>query len=204
MSARSLLILSLLAAPAAAAPTLDPQYGDHAVVQRGKPLILSGSATPGEQLSVTFAGSKATTTTDASGRWSVSLPARAGGGPFKINVTGANGASAASEDVAIGDVWLCSGQSNMEFPLRHALSGEDEVQAGRRPQSAPPESAAAAGSCTAGDLRQAAVVAHGDAGLSQGLLRRLLLYGARIARVAEGADRRNRTMLGAEPRSEHG
>jgi sialate O-acetylesterase len=133
MSARSLLILALLAAPAAAAPTLDPQYGDHGVVQRGKPLILTGSAVPGEQLSVTFAGAKATATADASGRWSASLPARTGGGPFKISVVGANGASADSDDIAIGDVWLCSGQSNMEYPVRRALNGEGEAQAANDP-----------------------------------------------------------------------
>jgi sialate O-acetylesterase len=128
MPPRSLLILlGLAASTAVAAPTLDPQFGDHAVIQRGKPVLLSGTAAARERLTVTFAGQSKRTTADADGRWQAQFPAHAAGASLTINVTGADG-SAGSADVAVGDVWLCSGQSNMEYPVRRALNSDGEVQ----------------------------------------------------------------------------
>jgi sialate O-acetylesterase len=130
MSARSTLILfGLLASGAAAAPTIDPQYGDHAVIQRGKPVHLSGTAVPGERLTVSFASKDRVTVADPWGRWKADFPvSSAGGGPFTIKVAGNGNESTIAKDIAIGDVWLCSGQSNMEYPLRRALNGDGEVQ----------------------------------------------------------------------------
>jgi sialate O-acetylesterase len=128
MSARSLLILSALSASGAfAAPTLDPQFGDHAVIQRGKPVLLSGTASPNESLTITFGGEQKTISADALGRWQANFASRGRGGPFNIRVSGRSG-EAIAQDIAIGDVWLCSGQSNMEYPLRRALNGDGEVQ----------------------------------------------------------------------------
>jgi sialate O-acetylesterase len=126
MPARSaLILLGLLASAAAASPTIDPQYGDHAVIQRGKPVRLSGTAAPGERVTVSFAGQSRTATADASGHWQAAFPAPAQDS-HSITVVG-NG-TATAKDVAVGDVWLCSGQSNMEYPLRRALNGDGEVQ----------------------------------------------------------------------------
>lgn len=134
MSARSLLILLGIAAPAAsAAPTIDPAFGDHAVIQRDRPIILSGDAAPGARLVVSFAGEQRTASADRAGRWSATFAARAAGGPYAIGIAGADG-SAAAADILIGDVWLCSGQSNMEFPLRRALNGEAEAQGADDPE----------------------------------------------------------------------
>ncbi|MES2120757.1 MAG: sialate O-acetylesterase [Pseudomonadota bacterium] len=134
MSARSLLILAtLLASAASAAPSIDPQYGDHAVIQRGKAILITGSAAPGERLKIDFAGTARTATANAAGRWSASFPVRSAGGPHRLNVAGPNGAWASSGDILIGDVWLCSGQSNMEYPLRRALNGDGEVQSANDP-----------------------------------------------------------------------
>jgi sialate O-acetylesterase len=131
MSARALLILTtLLASAATAAPTIDPQFGSHAVLQRGRPIVLSGDATRNERLSVRFAGDTRNAIADSAGRWRASFPARTSGGPYSIELNGA----AAAEDVEIGDVWLCSGQSNMEYPLRRALNGDGEVQSAADPQ----------------------------------------------------------------------
>jgi sialate O-acetylesterase len=131
MSARALLILTtLLASAATAAPTIDPQFGSHAVLQRGRPIVLSGDGTPNERLSVRFAGDTRNAIADSAGRWRASFPARTSGGPYSIELNGA----AAAEDVEIGDVWLCSGQSNMEYPLRRALNGDGEVQSAADPQ----------------------------------------------------------------------
>jgi sialate O-acetylesterase len=123
MPARPLLISALFASSAIAAPTIDPQFGDQAVIQRDKPVLLSGTAAPGERLTVTFAGTHKPARADENGSWRAEFAARAAGGPFSIKVTGPSGTASAS-DVAIGDVWLCSGQSNMEFPLFRALGYE--------------------------------------------------------------------------------
>lgn len=128
MPARSALILAgLLASAAAAGPAIDPQFGSHAVIQRGRPIVLTGTATPGEKLTVAFVDGGRFVTADASGRWQASFPPRPAGGPYHIKVTG-GGASAVADDIMMGDVWLCSGQSNMEYPLRRALNGDAEVQ----------------------------------------------------------------------------
>ena len=128
MSARPLLILSaLLGSAASAAPTIDPQFGNHAVIQRGKPILLSGDAAPNEPVTVTFAGARKVVKSNASGRWLAEFPSRPAGGPLSIAVSGADGMTSAN-DIQIGEVWLCSGQSNMEYPLRRALDGEGEVQ----------------------------------------------------------------------------
>ncbi|MEO7277597.1 MAG: sialate O-acetylesterase [Sphingomicrobium sp.] len=134
MSAHPVLILAaLLASSAAAAPSIDPQFGDHAVIQRGKPVMLSGIAAPGERVSIAFAGAIRRATADRSGRWTANFPTPPEGGHYRIAVTGADGATASADDVAIGDVWLCSGQSNMEYPLRRTLNGDGEVQGANDP-----------------------------------------------------------------------
>ena len=127
MSARPLLILlASVASAAAAAPTIDPQYGDHAVIQRDRPIILSGDAAPKSHVSVAFAGQQQSAVAGANGRWSATFAPRKAGGPFTIAVTAPDG-SANAGDIMIGDVWLCSGQSNMEYPLRRSLNGDGEV-----------------------------------------------------------------------------
>jgi sialate O-acetylesterase len=128
MPTRPLLILSaLLASATAAAPTIDPQFGDHAVIQRGKPVLLSGTAAPNERLTVSFAGAQKAARADAHGGWRAEFGPRAAGGTFSIKVSGSSG-QAVAQDVKVGDVWLCSGQSNMEYPVRRALNSDGEVQ----------------------------------------------------------------------------
>ena len=127
MPARTALIFSaLLATSAAGAPSIDPQFGSHAVIQRGRPVLLSGTTTPGGVVMVTFADQTQAAKADPKGRWQAEFPARETGKDLKLNVSGADG-SANSTDLAFGDVWLCSGQSNMEYPLRRALNGDGEV-----------------------------------------------------------------------------
>jgi len=133
MPARSLLILSgLIASSASAAPAIDPQFGSHAVIQRGKPIVLMGDAAPNEALTISFAGDEKSTKADKNGRWQASFDARGAGGPFTIALRG-NSGKAKADDIAIGDVWLCSGQSNMEYPLRRALNGDGEVESANDP-----------------------------------------------------------------------
>ncbi len=95
-------------------------FCDHAVLQRDKPIPVWGQAAPGEKVAVRLADLPAqSTTADAAGRWSVRLPAQPAGGPFKLVFQGNNRVE--MNDVWLGEVWVCSGQSNMErqLGLRH-------------------------------------------------------------------------------------
>jgi sialate O-acetylesterase len=110
-------IAAVLGAPASAADiTLAPVFGDHAVLQRGKPVPVWGTAGASETVTVTFHGQKATTSSGSDGRWSLTI------GPFEASSDGADlvaaaGSTVTLHDVVVGEVWLCSGQSNMEFTV---------------------------------------------------------------------------------------
>jgi len=121
------------AAPAIANPVLGPLFSDHAVLQRERPISVWGSADSGEAVSVTLGNEKATGRADQSGKWRVELPAMKAGGPYRLAVTGADG-TANAEDILIGDVWLCSGQSNMELSVSHSLGADAATQAPPDPQ----------------------------------------------------------------------
>ena len=121
------------ATPALAAPELGPLFGDRAVLQRERPISVWGSADPGEAVSVTLGEAKASTRADRAGQWRVELPAMQAGGPHRLVATGADG-TATANDVVIGDVWLCSGQSNMELSVSHSLGADAAAQAAPDPQ----------------------------------------------------------------------
>ncbi|QKG52223.1 sialate O-acetylesterase [Hymenobacter sp. BRD67] len=89
----------------------------HMVLQRNQPLPLWGWAAPGEAVSVSFLGKTyRATAPDTTGRWQVTLPAMPAGGPYTITVKGQN--TLELTDVLLGDVWLASGQSNMQFKVK--------------------------------------------------------------------------------------
>ncbi|WP_313343959.1 sialate O-acetylesterase [Stenotrophomonas sp.] len=118
----------LAAGTVRAAPVLPLLFSDGAVLQRDQPLPVWGTATPGAQLTVRLDGRTASATTDAGGRWQVLLPAHAAGGPFELQVEGDGGALQV-RDVLFGDVWLASGQSNMEWPLHDTQDAAAAVAA---------------------------------------------------------------------------
>ena len=120
-------VLGLAATAAQSAPRLDPLFTDHAVLQRDRPIGVWGSSDPGERVSVALGSARRTTRADRSGRWRVEFPAMAAGGPYRIAATGKDGAAVTADDLLVGDVWLCSGQSNMEFPVKRSLNGDAEV-----------------------------------------------------------------------------
>nr|WP_317892457.1 sialate O-acetylesterase [uncultured Sphingomonas sp.] len=113
------LLATTASAPAMAAPRLDGLMSDHAVLQRGQPIVLAGEAAPAETVMVTLAGRSATVKADRTGRFEVRLPALPAGGPYDLTIAAASGA-AVVRDILIGDVFLCSGQSNMELAVRDA------------------------------------------------------------------------------------
>ncbi|RZK23629.1 MAG: sialate O-acetylesterase [Hymenobacter sp.] len=86
------------------------------VLQRDTPVPVWGWAAPGEQVAVAFRGKTYSATPTASGKWQVALPATPAGGPYTMTITGQN--TLTIQDILVGDVWLASGQSNMELPLR--------------------------------------------------------------------------------------
>ncbi|MEO6002623.1 MAG: sialate O-acetylesterase [Opitutus sp.] len=119
---------SLLLAPllAHAGITLGPGFKDHAVVQRGKPLPVWGQATPGEKLVVTFRGQTLNTTVDANGRWIVYFePFDASAEPAELTIAGTE--TVVVHDVLVGEVWLASGQSNMEWPVSSLQDDEKQI-----------------------------------------------------------------------------
>jgi sialate O-acetylesterase len=127
------LSISMLAVPAAAAPRLDPLFGDHAVLQRDRPILVTGSGEPGETVTAALGEARATAKAGADGRFAASLPPRAAGGPFTLSVTAPSGSAQAS-DILVGDVFLCSGQSNMELQVQNAQDGWNQAQASADPQ----------------------------------------------------------------------
>jgi hypothetical protein len=102
-------------------------FGDHAVLQRDQPIAVWGTAGAGAKLTVALNGKSAKVTADAQGRWRAELPKQGAGGPYTLSVTdsgksGQSGRTASVNDVMVGDVYLCSGQSNMEFAVRNSTN----------------------------------------------------------------------------------
>ena len=132
-SLRRLAFLLLVASAVARADvSLAPLFTDHAVLQRDKPIPVWGRADTGENISVTFGKQTKSTVAGPDGRWSVSLdklPADSKGAD--LTVAGKN--SVVLHDVVVGEVWLCSGQSNMEFTVSRARDAAKEIAAANFP-----------------------------------------------------------------------
>ncbi len=90
-------------------------FGDHMVLQQKIPIPVWGTATPGGQVRVTLASQTRTTKTDKNGRWQVTFKPLSAGGPITLTVAGRD--TIRLKDILVGEVWLASGQSNMEFPV---------------------------------------------------------------------------------------
>ena len=119
-----------------AALTLSGLFTDHMVLQRGRANALWGSDQPQQVITVTVDGAKKNpapvqVTVGADGKWQLSCPELPAGGPYRIHVKGTT--EQVIEDVLVGDVWLASGQSNMEFPLSRANQADREIAAANWP-----------------------------------------------------------------------
>jgi sialate O-acetylesterase len=112
------LALGCLNPPAQAAELqLARLFSDHAVLQRDQPIAVWGTAAAGHKLTVTLGGHTVNGSADARGKWRVELPPQPAGGPYALTVT-SDGQTVNRNDLLVGDVYLCSGQSNMEFAVR--------------------------------------------------------------------------------------
>ncbi|MFT4566971.1 MAG: sialate O-acetylesterase, partial [Saprospiraceae bacterium] len=98
-------------------------FGDHMVLQQKQDNPVWGWANSGEKIAVSIDGQRHTTTADAKGNWRVQLKPIVVGGPYKLHIEGEN-AQFYFEDVMVGEVWICSGQSNMEWPIQRTNSAE--------------------------------------------------------------------------------
>jgi len=115
-----------------AAVSLPNIFGDHMVLQRNQANPVWGMAKAGEKVTVKIDGQVESTVADASGNWRVELKPMVAGGPHALEVSGENVLT--FEDVLIGEVWFCSGQSNMEWPIERSNNAEVELASANRPQ----------------------------------------------------------------------
>lgn len=119
----------LVAGPAFAAPTLAPAWSDHIVIQRDKPIVVEGTGAAGASLKVTLGSQSSTGKVGANGHFSVKLaPLTASADPIALTVSDGSGETKIS-DILVGDVWLCSGQSNMELPMYRSLDQANQIAA---------------------------------------------------------------------------
>ncbi len=130
-----LTCISLGCVPAIAAepaPFLHPLFTDHAVLQRDHTLPVWGWSAPGDKVHVTLDQQALDGVAGPDGRWQVTFTPLAAGGPYTLTAVGAQ--SVTAKDLLIGDVWLCSGQSNMEFTVGGVKNADAEVAAADLPQ----------------------------------------------------------------------
>ncbi len=121
-----------LASVAGAEVRLPHIFGDHMVLQRDAPLPVWGWADPGEEVSVTLGQETQRAKADPGGAWRVTLAPKPAGGPHELRVEGRNRITL--RDVLVGEVWLCSGQSNMEMGVTLVKDGATEAAAASDPQ----------------------------------------------------------------------
>ena len=125
------LLVFVGAAPVYADVTLPPLFSDNMVLQRETPIPVWGKADPGEKVTVALDGDSAAVIAVADGRWQAALKSHTAGGPYTLTVTGKN--TLTRTNVLVGDVWLCGGQSNMEFTLKRASNAAEAIAASTDP-----------------------------------------------------------------------
>ena len=108
--------------------TLPPYLTDHAVLQRFQPIVISGTTQPNTVVKVTFGRLKGDTLSNDKGEFKVILPALADGGPYEMTVTSGK-EKKTLKDLWIGEVWLCSGQSNMRFMTKQSATAKEDSAA---------------------------------------------------------------------------
>jgi len=119
-----------LTAPAFAADAalLRPMFQDHAVLQRDRPIPVYGKASPGAAVTVRLGTATAGAKAGSDGRWRATLPALPAGGPYVLEARSDGGADQKVADVLVGDVFLCTGQSNMQLAVRAAGNAQFEMR----------------------------------------------------------------------------
>jgi sialate O-acetylesterase len=128
-----LLVLSavLFSVTASAAVKLPSIIGDNMVLQRDRAVPVWGWDDAGTKVTVILGEAKATATADANGRWAVELPAMKAGGPHTMTIEGTD--TVTLKNILVGEVWVCSGQSNMEWTVQSSDNPQQEIAAANHP-----------------------------------------------------------------------
>ncbi len=126
------ILILLVAAPVTAAVTLPRLISDHMMLQRDVPVRIWGKANPGESVTVKFRAQTVSVRTGASGRWEAYLPPMPAGGPDDLRIEGDN--SLTIRDVLVGEVWVASGQSNMQWRVENSNNSEQEIAGAKHPR----------------------------------------------------------------------
>ena len=113
--------------PAEAKVTLPKFFSDNMVLQREMPISVWGNADKKETVTIEFNGTIKTIQAGKDGKWKIELPSMKYGGPFQMTIKGKDN-TVTFDNILIGDVWLCSGQSNMEFTLNSAKGADEAIQ----------------------------------------------------------------------------
>lgn len=121
-----------IATVASADVTLPNIFGDHMVIQQQQKTAVWGWAEAGEDVAVSFGDASVMAKASADGKWSTEIDPPAAGGPYTLSVKGKN--EVVFKDVLVGEVWLCSGQSNMEWTVKISNKPEEEIAAGNHPR----------------------------------------------------------------------
>lgn len=122
------LAICLGSAPALAEPVLDPAYGEGMVLQRGEPIVITGTAAPGETVRGTLGNATASVQAGPDGSFTLTFPARdASEGGATLSLSDSSGETMVG-DLLVGDVYLCMGQSNMELPVTRALDADNQLR----------------------------------------------------------------------------
>ena len=125
-------LLAVCVSSAWAEVRLPALFTDHMVLQQGQKNRVWGWADPGEEVIVTINGQKQTAKADEKGKWLVTLEPLAVGGPHTLSITGKN--KLAVQDVLVGEVWICSGQSNMQWAVAQANDADLEARTAKFPK----------------------------------------------------------------------
>ena len=124
-----LILVFLISTPTfiQAKVTLPQFFSNNMVLQRDRPIHIWGWADRGETINITFCGLTERVKTDKDGKWSILFPAMKYGGPFSMIIKGKEN-NINYDNILIGDVWICSGQSNMEMYLAEDYTAKSEIK----------------------------------------------------------------------------
>ncbi|MEO8498032.1 MAG: sialate O-acetylesterase, partial [Planctomycetota bacterium] len=127
----SLIAFALLLAPSitAAELSLGSLFQDHVVLQRDMAVPVWGTAEAGQSVAIEFAGQSKQATADDQGKWVIKLDAMPASAEGRTLTVSAGDATAKVADVLVGEVWICSGQSNMAFGLAGSVNGKEAIEA---------------------------------------------------------------------------
>ena len=126
-----ILVMVLVLSHVSADVKLPAVISDNMVLQRHVSVPIWGTADPNERVTVTFDKQKVVATADNEGKWSVKLRSLKAGGPYELTVAGKN--KIVLKNVMVGDVWVCSGQSNMQWNVRNSINAEKEIAEAQYP-----------------------------------------------------------------------